>query len=229
MRKFQKMILGSSLLALSLMTTPVRADLFGGDVAVLAKILVETIKQVRELQKQSDLLEDELRGVNDRIRRLAAIKELIQGTSSEEWRNPAKAVRRLSDIYYTLPPELRTKKADAVELELRRAVDLATRITNSAGDAHKTGSDLEQDALSKSPGVAQKLTASGVGSLIELSAQNQVAQGTIISLLTQMVAESGDRNAREISGRSSAYGDMSRTLPTSNGFSSKLHPPGVRR
>lgn len=228
MRIFHRTLL-SLVLSLSFAAVPARADLFGGDVAVLAKILVETIKQVRELQKQSDLLEDELRGINDRIRRLAAIKEIIQGTSSEEWKNPAKAVRRLSDIYYTLPPELRTKKADAVESELRRAVDLATRITNSAGDAHRTGADLEKDALGKSPGVAQKLTASGVGSLIELSAQNQVAQGTIISLLTQMVAESSDRSARELSGRSSAYGDMSQTLPASNGFSTKLHPPGVRR
>lgn len=229
MKILHRTLLSLLVLSLSFTAVPARADLFGGDVAVLAKILVETIKQVRELQKQSDLLEDELRGINDRIRRLTAIKEIIQGTSSEEWKNPAKAVRRLSDIYYTLPPELRTKKADAVESELRRAVDLATRITNSAGDAHRTGADLEKDALGKSPGVAQKLTASGVGSLIELSAQNQVAQGTIISLLTQVVAESSDRSARELSGRSMAYGDVSRTLPTSNGFSTKLHPPGVRR
>ncbi len=208
---------------------PARADLFGGDVAVLVKILVESINQLNELRRQSQLMEDEMRGVRDTIRRLTAIKEIVQGTDSSEWKDPRKAVRRLSDIYYTLPPEIRTKKADAVEAEIRRAMDIATRITNSAGDAYKTGADLERTALNKSPAVSQKLTASGVGSLIELQAQNQVAQGTIIGLLTQMVAETTDSNARQMAGRSAAFMDVSQSLSPRGSFSSKIRPPEVSR
>jgi hypothetical protein len=60
------------------------------------------------------------------------------------------------------------------------------------------GGALVGGATNASPGVAAKLTASGVGTMISLQAQSQVAQSQMVSLLTQMLADGAEKESRKL-------------------------------
>lgn len=172
-----------------------RADLWGADLPLLVEIVANTLQTYFQLKEQTELMREEYRGIKDKINRLETIKDIIQPDNLEAWKDPRVAVKRLQDIYYTLPPEFRTGKSDEIERQMSQAMSLAARISDEAKIAFKSGKQLERNALSVGPAVANKMTASGVGTLISLESQNQVAQATIISLLSNMVAENASRDA----------------------------------
>ena len=71
---------------------------------------------------------------------------------------------------------------------------------------------MERRGADASPGVAQKLTASGVGTLIALESQSQVIQSHITSLLAQMLAEGNERETRSVVTRGSSFKSFSANL-----------------
>jgi len=182
-----------------------RADLWGGDIPLLIEIVANTLHSLGELKKQSKLLAKELRGIDDQIARLKTIQSIIAPNDLEAWKNPHEAMRRLQRIYYTLPPEFRTEKSDEVERRISQAMSVAGVLVDSAKPSFSSGKELERKGLEVGPAVANKMTASGVGTLVALQSQNQVAQATIISLLSQMIAESGSKEVARLKSQANEY------------------------
>ena len=79
-----------------------RADFWGGDIPLLTKIVFNTLTTMNELRRQSNMMSDELAGINDRINRVQAIAEMVQPSSWDKWKDPEEALRRLKFVYYTL-------------------------------------------------------------------------------------------------------------------------------
>ncbi|MCB0390959.1 MAG: hypothetical protein KDD58_06705 [Bdellovibrionales bacterium] len=206
-----------------------KADFWGGDLPLLAEIVTNTLNTMLELRRQSRQLEDELRGINRRLNRIKTISDLVQPSSWEQWKNPQEALRRLHTIYYTLPKEYRSQKSDSIEAELSRAMNMISRISHEAKTTFRSGKELESRSEYASPGVAQKLTASGVGTLISMEAQSQVLQSHITSLLTQILADANERESRTIANRGRSYSSLSINLKSRNRrFSDQVTSMGVR-
>lgn len=186
-----------------------RADFWGGDIPLLIEIVANTLNTLQQLQQQSAMMRDEMRGINEKIRRIKTIERIIRPEDWKEWRDPREAVRRLQRIYYTLPKEYRTEKSDDIERELSRAMSLASQLADTAKTTFESGKQLEERATGASPGVAQKLTASGVGTLVALQSQNQVAQAQVISLLSQMIAESSARQSQLVVSKATHLNNLS--------------------
>lgn len=203
-----------------------RADMFGADLPLLVEIVANTLSSLRELKGQSDLLRRELRGIDDKIRRLNAIKELVTPNNLDAWKDPQEATRRLRRIYYTLPPEFRTEKSDAIEQQITEAMRVAGLLTHAAEPAFRSGKQLEKEALDVGPAVSNKMTASGVGTLITLESQNQIAQAQIISLLSQMIAESGSKEVSRLNSQSREFKTMGKGL---GGFPKQIKLMEVKR
>lgn len=190
-------------------TPKAKADLWGGDIPLLIKIVTNTMRTYSQLRSQTNLLRKELRGIDDRIRRFETIQDIIAPDDLQAWRNPRTALRKLQQIYYTLPPEFRTKKSDDIERRISQAMSVAGMMSYSADRNFRSGKQLEDRALKAGPAVANKMTASGVGSLVAIESQNLVAQATIISLLSQMISESASKEAARLKSQKaefSAYG-----------------------
>jgi hypothetical protein len=201
------------ILLLTLPTSrPARADMFGFDLPLLAKIVTNTLYTMYELQKQSRILEDEMRGINRRIVRIQSIAQMVQPGQWEQWKDPAEAVKRLRAIYYELPKEYRSSKSDQIEREISRAMSLVSQLAPSSQSAFQSGKEMERTGAAASPGVAQKLTASGVGTLIALESQTQVIQSHIVSLLAQTLAEANEREARLLVSRGESLGSLSENV-----------------
>lgn len=189
-----------------------KADLWGADLPLLAEIVFNTLHTMYELQRQSQHMQDELAGINNKINRIRTIADLVQPNSWESWKDPKEAVRRLQLIYHTMPKEYRTEKSDAVEAEIAKAMNVISRISGEAQTTFRSGKELERRGADASPGVAQKLTASGVGTLVSLEAQSQVIQSHITSLLTQMLAQANEKESRTVVAKSKSFKHLSRDL-----------------
>lgn len=215
---------------LCLYSSPVRADFWGGDLPLLAQIVTNTLQTLYQLQQQTTLLNDEMAGIKNRISRIQTIAEMVQPSSWEKWRDPREAVNRLRIIYGTIPKEYRSEKADAIEDELSRAMNAISRIGPGANTSFQSGKELERRGADSSPGVAQKLTASGVGSLVTLESQSLVLQSHITSLLTQMLANGNERESRALVSHGTSFSGFSQNLGPEDGrFSTHALPAGMRR
>ena len=198
-----------------------RADLFGGDLPLLAQIVTNTLYSMYELQKQSEMWDDQMRGVKDKIYRIETIKKVIQPSEWDKWKDPSEALRRIQLIYQTLPKEYRSEKSDMIEDELSRAMNLVSRVNLETKTTFESGKELENRGLNSSPAVAQKLTASGMGTMISQQAQSQVLQSHMVSLLTQMLAEGHEKETRFIVNKGLSYNNVSKSLNSKeNKFSS---------
>ncbi len=188
------------------------ADWFGADLAYLAQIVNNTLGTLNALSAQNEYWNEDMAGINDKIERLQTIKNLVQPSSWKKWRNPQEALRRLKLIYDTMPPEYRSKKSNLIENEISNAMILVSQVSPDARSAYKSGKELERRGENASPGVAEKLTASGVGSMLQVQSQTLILESHITSLLAQMLAEANERETRSVVSRGSTFRSVSRSL-----------------
>jgi hypothetical protein len=203
-------------------TLPSRADFWGGDLPLLAHIVTNTLNTLMELQKQSQFMKDEMDGVKDKIDRIQTISELVQPSSWDKWRDPMEAMTRLQRIYQAVPKEYRTEKSDMIEDEISKAMNLVARISRDTQHTFESGKELERRGADASPGVASKLTASGVGTLISMQAQSQVLQSQVTSLLSQMLASANEKETRGIVSKGATFHGVSSSLGLTNLSFSKV-------
>lgn len=212
MKKCLKNFIVAPALLLFLTAKPAKADLWGGDIPLLIEIVANTLQSMMQLMDQTQLLEDQMEGIKDHIERIKTIERLVNPSNWKDWKDPEVALRRLREIYYTIPPEYKTAKSQMFEEEMSKAMTLASQMTEEAKSTFASGKELERRGADASPGVAAKLTASGVGTLVSLQAQSQVAQSQMVSLLTQMLAEGNEQENRRLVSNGESFKGLSQNL-----------------
>ena len=201
----------------------VHADSFGGDIVYLVQIVHNTLDTLNALRKQNNYWNEDLAGINDKIERLQTIAHLVQPSSWKKWRNPREALRRLKLIYDTMPAQYHNRKSDLIEGEISDAMTLVSQISPDAKAAFQSGKQLERRGEDASPGVAEKLTASGVGSLLTVQSQSLVLESHITSLLAQMLAQANEKETRAVVSRGQSLHSISQNLsPLHDTFSREV-------
>jgi hypothetical protein len=198
-----------------------RADLWGGDLPLLAQIVTNTLMTLNQLRTQTQMMQDEMEGIKDRIFRIQTIAEVAQPSTWDKWKDPAEAMRRLKVIYHTIPKEYRSEKSDQIEEELSKAMALIAKVSRGANSSFQSGKEMENRGANSSPGVAQKLTASGVGTLISMEAQTQIIQSHIVSLLAQTLADANEKEARMVENKGASFSGISESISNKEGLFSK--------
>ena len=182
-------------LALTFGPCPVKADLFGGDVAVLSQILIQAISQLMELKKilstgsdTLDLLNEINRGINDSLRLLKSLDPNQDPGIYRDWENVSEAVGKLQAIYGTVPnsPEAQVQKD--TDQSVAEAVSFNNSFYKWTKDLDTIGEEIKSASHDVSPGGAQKLTAEALGLIIQVLNQSLRAQATSIKLQAQSMA-----------------------------------------
>lgn len=189
-----------------------KADFWGGDLPLLTQIVFNTLHTMYQLQQQTVYWREQMEGVNDRIDRIRTISEIVQPSTWDQWKDPQEALRRLKLVYYTMPKEYRSEKADVIEAEISKAMNLVSRVRPEAETTFNSGKELERRGADASPAVAQKLTASGMGTLVSMEAQSQILQSQIASLLAQMLADGNERETRSVVSKGSSFTGFARNI-----------------
>jgi len=207
-----------------------KADLFGGDLPLLAQIVTNTLQTLYQLQQQTKIMQDEMSGIKDKILRIQTIAEVVQPSTWDKWKDPREAMNRLKIIYHTLPKEYRSEKSDAIEDEISKAMNTISRISGGALSSFQSGKELERRGADASPGVAAKLTASGVGSLVTMESQSLILQSHITGLLAQMLAEANEKESRAVVSKGAGFTGFSQSLgQKETRFSAQVLRLGVER
>jgi len=206
----------------------VKADLWGGDLPLLHQIITNTLGTLNQLRTQTSMMRSEMAGIEDRIYRIATIADIVQPSQWDQWKNPEEAIKRLNLIYQTLPKEYRSAKSDEIESEISKALNLVARVGTSTHTTFLSGKELEARGANSSPGVAQKLTASGIGTLVTIDTQNQVILSHITSLIAQSLAEANEKENRGVISKGQCFNGIFENLGAHDGkFSTHAFPAGV--
>lgn len=186
----------SILMAASLVvSTPAKADMFGGDLIYLAQILANAIKQLTELKNMVETGEDHLnlmreinRGINDSLKLAQTINPNIDPGIYKDWQNVGDALAKLQSIYGIVTSSPDSKVYSDTDQNVAEAVTLNNDIYKYTQNIDELGEAIKDFSHDVSPGGAQKLTAQTLGVMLQVMNHSLRTQATGLKLQAQTMA-----------------------------------------
>jgi len=191
MKKIVSLILAISIFV----TSPAKADMFGGDLIYLAQILANAVKQYIELKNivengrdQLDLIREINRGVNDSLRLAQTINPNIDPGIYKDWQNAGDALAKLQSIYGIVTNSPDSRVYSDTDQNVAEAVTLNNDIYKYTQNIDELGEAIKDYSHDVSPGGAQKLTAQTLGVMLQIMNQSLRTQATGLKLQAQTMA-----------------------------------------
>lgn len=181
-------------------STPARADFWGGDIFYLAQILTNTLKQLVELKNIVDngrenleLIREINRGINDSLRLAQTIYPNLDPGIYQDWRNVDQALQKLHHIYGVAVNSPDAQVYRDTDHQVAEAVTMNNQIYSYTAEIDQIGEAIKEYSHEVSPGGAQKLTAQSMGILLQLMNQSLRTQATGLKLQAQTMAVENKR------------------------------------
>ena len=172
-----------------------RADLFGGDVVVLAQILANAIQQLAQLKQIMDngqdtlgLMRDINRGINDSLQIMQTSGLIKDPGVYKEWNQVQEALGAIGTIYGVAVPSQDQRSQMDTDRGVAEAVTLGNSVYNYTREVDELGETIKQFSHDVSPGGAQKLTAQSMGIMLHVMNQGLRVQSTGMKLQAQSLA-----------------------------------------
>jgi hypothetical protein len=177
-----------------------KADMFGGDTLDLTQILSNAISQLYELYKVVETTQDTLdlmKEINRGVHKTLQLSENVIRPANPglygEWENIQQARQNLENIY--------GKVANSKEAVIQRDMDqLVAEAVSLNNDLHQYSQNVSQIAaeIKTHSGVvsqvgAQKLTAQGIGVMVEVMGESLKTQASALKLEAQEAAVQNHR------------------------------------
>jgi hypothetical protein len=182
-------------LTVMLFVSPARADMFGGDVAMLAQILLNAIQQLAQLKSIVDngkdnieLLRDINRGINDSLALIRTVSPNSDPGLYKDWEKVSDALTKVEDIYGIAVPSKDLPVQRDTDQSVAEAVSLNNSIYKYTKEIDEIGELIKAESHSVSPGGAAKLTAQSLGVMLNVQNQMLRTQATGLKLQAQTMA-----------------------------------------
>ncbi len=216
----RRILIGLLSLGLSLGPSRARADMFGGDVAVLVQILSNAIQQLAQLKAILNngadtlgLLQDINRGINDSLALLKTINPNMDPGIYREWDKAQTAIQKLQTIYGIVVSSPEQRVQQDTDQQVAEAIALNNSIYSYVKDVDEIGEAIKQYSHQVSPGGAQKLTAQTLGVMLHVLNTSLRAQATGLKLQAQNLALQ-NRKEKEMTRHVLANSDALQTAMT---------------
>ncbi len=185
--------LSAVVLSMTLCFTPyARADLFGGDVVVLAQILANAIQQLAQLrsllqngQDSLDLIRDINRGINDSLGLIRTISPNTDPGLYKDWQKVTDALTQLETIYGIVVESRDSRVQKDTDQTVAEAISLNNSIYKYTKVIDEIGEMIKDESHRVSPGGASKLTAQSLGVMLNLQNEMLRTQATGLKLQAQ--------------------------------------------
>jgi len=192
-------------------TLPARADMFGGDVAMLAQILANAIQQLAQLRSILDngkdnleLIRDINRGINDSLNLVRTISPNTDPGLYKDWEKVSDALTKIENIYGIVIDSRDSRVQKDTDQSIAEAVALNNSIYKYTKVIDEIGELIKSQSHSVSPGGAAKLTAQSLGVMLNLQNEMLRTQATGLKLQAQTLAlqnrKDKDRTRQMVSG-----------------------------
>ncbi len=179
------------------MLTPslARADLFGGDVAVLTQILVQTIQSVTQLkailsngQDSLNLLRDINSGVRSGLDVIRIINPNFNAGVYGNLNNADAVLRAIQDIYGAVPKGMDQDLMNSQDQSVAEVISMNRNLYDYADSVDRERERILYHSQVVSPQGAGKLQNQALGVLIGVTTQLLRTQSQMLKLLAQNMA-----------------------------------------
>ncbi len=179
---------------------PSKADLFGGDVAVLVQILANALQQLYELQQLVEngqdtlnLLRDINNGINDSLGLIRSLPDNPNPGLYGDLSQIRDVLNRLNQSYGKAVDSPDKQVYESTDQTIAEAIKMNNELYEYTKQLDLVGEEVKQYSHRVSPGGAAKLTAQTLGVMIHVMNQQLRAQGTSMKLDAQKLAMDNKR------------------------------------
>lgn len=222
MKKFKKVIVSGIMSIVLMFPQPSRADLFGGDVAVLVQILANAIQQLAQLQqilgKGADtlsLLRDINRGIRDGLRIIEMLNPRFSPGLYGDLETANRVLSTIQDLYGKIPQTGESRLQAAQDQSASESIAMNGTLFQFADRADEESRKIIDHSQSVNPQGAAKLTAQSVAVLIGVTTQVLRTNSMMLKMMGQNMALSNRKEKvqsaqfrTQYDGLSSAFGGL---------------------
>lgn len=186
------------------MALPIRmakADVWGGDVVVLAQILANAVQQLIQLRQilstgedNLALLQDINRGLNDVLGVANTVGQIRDTGLYGDVSSVVDGQRMLKDIYGQIPDSSESKVQDHSDQVVSEALTLNNSLYDYTKDIDAIGEEIKQASAVASPKGAQRLTVESLGIMLTVMNQSLRAQASGLKLQAQAMASQNHKD-----------------------------------
>ena len=191
--KMKKIILAISLLTLPV--TSARADIFGGDVAILMQLLSNAINQLQQLvavvktgQDTIDLMKDVNNGVNDILQFQAPSHLSLPHHERPEWASERSSIEGLHRTFGKAIMSPVQGFQDNVDASIAKAMHVQSLVSTYAARTDQIAREIQNHSKTVSPKGAQKLNAQASGVMVGVLNENLRVQTESVRLQAEDLA-----------------------------------------
>ncbi len=186
-------MIGSLLVILSCaFTSTARADIFGGDDAILADILQEAVQQYSALtqivstgQGTEQILLNANAGIGESLALLHSMFPRIDPGIYQKYDKIKDILGQLKSIYGEATQSGEFVTQNDTDKEVAEAINLNNKVYDYSNELDAVGEQIKKYSNDASPGRAQKLTAQALGALIHAQSASNRIQGASLKLQAQ--------------------------------------------
>lgn len=178
MKKLKKLFVVGILCFSISMPKPAKADLFGGDVVILAQILANAIQQLAQLQQilstggdTLNLLRDINRGIRDGLTVLQMINPRFNPGIYGNLETADQVLRIIDDLYGKIPQTAELRLQQAQDQSASENISMNGTLFRFADQADEESKRIFALSQGVSPQGAAKLTAQSLAILIGVTTQ----------------------------------------------------------
>ncbi|MFN3454284.1 MAG: hypothetical protein ACK41T_04935 [Pseudobdellovibrio sp.] len=200
---------------------PAKADLFGGDVAVLVQILAQTIKQLYELQRIVSTGQDTLslmRDINRGIRDGLAIIRIVNPKFNPGLYGGLETIdqvqRAIEDLYGAIPQTSEYRLQEAQDKSVSESIAMNGTLFQYADSVDEETKRIIAHAQKVSPQGAGKLTAESLAVLIGVTTQVLRTNSMMLKMMGQNMALSNRKEKLQATQFKAQYEGISNALGT---------------
>lgn len=184
------------MLGATLLTGPVaRADLFGGDVAVLTQILANALQQLSQLRSivsngsdNLNLLRDINRGIRDGLTVIQIINPKFNPGLYADLNTAESVMRIINNLYGKIPQTSEYRLQEAQDRSVAESIAMNGTLFQYADQAELESQRIFEHSQIVSPQGAAKLTAQSVAVLIGVSTQVLRTNSMMLKMMSENMA-----------------------------------------
>lgn len=220
----RKKILAAIFSVVVMLSPPARADLFGGDVVILTKILIESIQTVIQLkailsngQDNLNLMRDINSGVRSGLDVIRIINPNFNPGVYGNLDNPNAVLRAIQEVYGDVPQGADQDLMQSQDQSVAEVISMNRNLYDYADEVDRERDRILFHAQVVSPQGAGKLQNQALGVLIGVTTQLLRTQSQMLKLLAQNMAMDNRKEklqSREFQDNYRELSDGLRSLPT---------------
>ncbi len=216
---FKKSFVLSFLSLCLIFPKPARADLFGGDVAVLVQILANALQQLAQLQKilatgddTLGLLKDINSGIRDGLTVLQMINPKFNPGIYGSMETADKVLNIINDLYGKIPETAEARLQQAQDQSASESISMNGSMFRFADQADEESRRIFAHSQDVSPQGAAKLTAQSIAVLIGVSTQVLRSNSMILKNMGENAALQNRKEKLQSAQFKTQYGELSQGI-----------------